>query len=299
MRSTIRTFAAALLIAFLVPAAHAAALQFDDRKLVYTSDATGHTESELPALFDRLLADPKPLVLFIHGRGNEPQKSLVKAGFFLRLAGGGRAVHKLESYGANVVMISWESKAKRTDRLIPLSHMDAAQRTVASVLDAFAAARARRATALPQPQAITLLAHSMGTIVLQTYVDAHNWNFQRPLFTNVALTSADADGAGHANWVDKIAAVENVFITVNADDKVLRESAHQPKNREHPPLGREPGVALAGKASYITIRTKAHEIFAPSPDRSNLTRFFDALVKNERPAALLRPGAAPNQFQLQ
>lgn len=295
MRNTIRSFVAVLIITALVPVAHAAVMKFDSNKLAYTSDTVGYTASELPALFDRLLADPKPLVLFIHGRGDEPQKSLVKGGLFLRLAGGGRAVHKLESYGTNVVMVSWDSKAKGQDRLVPLSHMDAAAGTLKTVLDAYAAARARRPARV---EPVTLIAHSMGTIVLQTYAEKPDRTFPRQLFTNVILTSADADGDGHANWIDKIAAVENVFITVNDKDRVLEKAAKQPKGRPHPPLGRAPGAALADKASYITIHTKAHEIFAPDPDRAALTQFFDALIKNNDPAARLARTSASNQFQL-
>ena len=295
MRNTIRSFAAALFITLLVPVAHAAAMKFDSTKLAYTSDTVGYTESELPALFERLLADPKPLVLFIHGRGDEPQKSLVKAGLLLRPAGGGRAVHKLESYGANVVMVSWDSKAKGQDRLVPLSHMPAAATTLDAVLEAYTAARARHATRV---EPVTLIAHSMGTIVLQTYVERKREWFPQSIFTNVALTSGDADGDGHTTWVDRIAAVENVFITVNEDDRVLRKAAKQPKGREHPPLGREPGSALAGKASYITIHTKAHEVFAPDPDRPALQQFFAALLQNNQPAARLARTSAPNQFQL-
>ena len=53
-----------------------AALKYDPKLLAYTPDKKGFAEGDLDALFTRLLRDTKPLVIFIHGRGDEPSKSL-------------------------------------------------------------------------------------------------------------------------------------------------------------------------------------------------------------------------------
>ena len=242
------------------------ALTFDPEKRLYTSDKIGHPNSELPALLDSLLADGKPVILFVHGRGKEPNKSL-KGGLFVK----GKAVHKLESgYKANVLMFNWDSERGSgfKDRSRPLSNMHAASRAFVQVLKSIKQYRQNN----PQSPPIALIAHSMGNIVIETMVkDQGGWidNGGEPLFSNVVFSESDADHISHATWVENVSAAENVYITINADDKILLKSTdHRPKDAHA--LGLEPGNRLAHNSTYVDItklgtkkgkKTEAHEIF--------------------------------------
>lgn len=262
-----------LLIAFFLMTACAnqsqvKSLSFDPVNRLYTSDKVGYPISELPVVLDSLLAKSKPIILFVHGRGEEPNKSLrLEGGIFVE----GRAVHKLESgYDANVLMFNWDSERGSgfKDRGRPLSNMPAASQAFTQLLEGIKQYRKNN----PQSLSIALIVHSMGNIVIETIIESQGgWidNGGEPLFSNVVFSTSDADDIGHAAWVEKISASENVFITVNADDKILI------KSRDKRPvgaaaLGLEPGNRLANNATYIDItnlgtkkgkKTERHELF--------------------------------------
>jgi hypothetical protein len=196
----------------------------------------------------------------------------------------GNAVPKLEAYGVVVVMISWDSQRSGflffglTDRQRALGNTaDGAERFGVVLDNLREALQAREQLHLTHPP-ITLLAHSMGTIVLQKHIEKNNGlggQTAGPTFTNVVISSADADNIGHAAWVDKIAGIENVFITTNPIDPTLAESNEgRPANAVA--LGRDPGSELSQDATYALISIKAHEIFTKRPDHPELSNFFGA-----------------------
>lgn len=283
------------------------AIKYDERFLVYTSDTRGFELPQVKPLFDRLLRESRPIVLFVHGRGKEPAKSLVGAGFFAGLGGvEGKAVSKLEAYGATVVMVSWDSQRSGfllfglTDRERALGNTADGARRLGQVLDALEASvtEARQAgVALPS---ITFLAHSMGTIVVQRYVE-RNGSWRRPdagrLFTNVILSSADADNLDHPKWVDKIAAVERLFVTVNgSDDTLVRSKEGRPASAVA--LGLDPGGLLSEAATYARIDIQAHEIFTRRPEHPELVSFFAAAFDGKEIPLGERLSAPGKQFRL-
>ena len=251
---------------------HAQPLTFDPNKRLYTSDKVGHSIDKLPILLDRLLANGKPVILFVLGRGNEPEKSLEGGGFVT-----GLAVHKLEDgYDANVLMFNWDSKRKSglfniKDRSRPLSNMSNASQAFAKVLRAISQYRSDK----PNSRPIALLVHSMGNIVIETVVkDQNGWieNDGSPLFSNIILSSSDANNQGNSIWVEKISATEKVYVTINANDKVLLKS-----NNSRPSgmaaVGLEPGTTLANGAVYVDFtglgktpgsKKETHEMFGKS-----------------------------------
>jgi esterase/lipase superfamily enzyme len=261
---------------------------FDPAKRLYTSDKIGHPINNLPDLLDRLLVDGKPVILFVHGRGNEPKKSL-EGGTFVE----GKAVHKLEKgYNANVLMFNWDSKAKSPkDRSRPLSNMPAASKALAQVINGIKQYREEN----PDSRRIALLAHSMGNIVFETMIKNNGEWFatsnNEPLFSSVLLSASDANDIGHKTWVEKISAIENVYITINAHDRVLiRSKDERPNNAKA--LGLGPGNMLAGKAIYVDAtklgkregkKIKAHELFnKPSMHQQvNLCNFFQQTLTGQ------------------
>ncbi len=251
-------------------------LGFDPEKRLYTTDNVGHSINELPELLDKLLNDSKPVILFVHGRGDEPQKSMIGTGMFVSNFVEGKAFRKLENgYRANVLMFNWDSKRKGfgpillTDRSGPLSNMPTASLALESMLYVIKQYYEDK----PNAKRMALIAHSMGNIVLEKVVKNENkWISEKPLFSNVLLSSSDANDLNHKEWVDKISAVESVYITVNADDDTLNRSMDERPEGARA-LGLEPGTELADKAIYVDItnlgkekegknkKTEVHELF--------------------------------------
>ena len=281
-----RRFGLVILLVMAMASNAIAQLRYDSAKLVYTLESkkpVSHDIDQIGKLFDQALRAQTPVVLFIHGRGPEPQKSLLGG----TGAAKGLAVKKLSDYGVNVLMYNWDSEAAAgdsKDRQRPLNNMPAAQERLGMVLDKLGQTLINLEHEHITPPPITLLAHSMGTIVVQRYVEAQDrWRTPggRSLFTNVVLSSSDATHEGHALWVDKIAAVEpHVYVTINPIDFVLGQSriAHPPNPH---PLGREkPGDDRSQHATYVKISALNHEIFNTGDGRP----FFKKIFAGEHPA---------------
>lgn len=251
-------------------------LSFDPEKRLYTTDNVGHSINRLPELLDKVLNESKSVILFVHGRGDEPEKSMIGTGMIVSNFVEGKAFRKLEEgYSANVLMFNWDSKRKGKgpiglkDRSRPLSNMPIAARELASVLRGIKQYYEDK----PNAKRMVLIAHSMGTIVVENIVkNQGGWVSNRPLFSNILLSSSDADDLNHKEWVEKISAIEKVYITVNVDDGTLIESTDE-RPEGAIALGLEPGAKLADKAIYVDItglgkekegkdkKTEAHELF--------------------------------------
>jgi len=80
-------------------------LKFNSQTPLYTSDASPWRLDQLSDVLDQLSARSKPIVIFVHGRGKEPNKSLKGASFIK-----GLAVPKIEvGYDVSVLLFSWDS----------------------------------------------------------------------------------------------------------------------------------------------------------------------------------------------
>lgn len=221
-------------------------LKYDANYPLYTSDAARFGFDQVDEALDKVFSANLPVVFFIHGRGNEPNKS-INGGTFVE----GAAVRKLETqYNAKVLMFNWNSKAFLYDRTEPLRQMPAAAEALKRVL---AKMKTYFAKSENQNKKITLIAHSMGSIVLQTYTQQYTWqNEGKPIFSQILLTSPDADNIKHWQWLNEIAQAETVFVTINKDDDILEKSNDQ-REAGNLPLGLSPVLPLATKAIYLDI----------------------------------------------
>lgn len=238
-------------------------LKFNPETPLYTSDAKGWRVDQLPEVMNILMGSGQPIVLFVHGRGKEPGKSLL-GGTFTK----GMAVHKIErGYGAKVLMFNWDSAFhgfNLFDREVPLSHTKAGAEALGKVLVAlqeFGAAN-------PGVARPALLVHSMGSIVVEHAIKGHHWPLSQGLFSAVLFSQPDADDVGHAAWLDSVGQREKTFITQNRDDKVLRRSSDaRPAGAQALGLGTD--QPLAPHAKYVDLSTMGdlglkdedHEVF--------------------------------------
>lgn len=261
-------------------------LEYNAATPLYTSDALAWRIDQLDGVMSGLLAAGKPLVVFVHGRGDEPAKSL-RGGTFTK----GLAVHKIElGYRASVLMFNWDSAFRKPfvlDRTRPFAHAGAGGKSLAAFL---AALRAWR-QAHPGHPAPVLLVHSMGSIVLQHAVEEGGWLNGEAIFRHVVLSEPDADDVGHADWLGRLAEQESVFVTFNADDKVLRKSTDDRPHGAHA-LGLGTDQPLAPGARYIDLtgmgavgsdKDDDHEVFGKGAMNGQrfVCEFFEQALRGD------------------
>lgn len=259
---------------------------FDADHPLYTSDGMAWRMDEAAAAWQAVAAHGKPVVLFVHGRGKEPRKSLRGARFTV-----GKAVWKIElGYDCRVLMFNWDAKFAGInvfDRTRPLANTAEGGRRFGELL-----ARMQQLPAVQPPaRKPVLLVHSMGSIVVQQTVAAGLWPPGPSLFQQVVLSQPDADDVGHSVWLGALAAREQVFVTLNADDKVLRRSNDDRPEGAHA-LGRGTAEPLAGQARYIDLTAMGavgsdedddHEVFgkAAMNGQVHVCRFFHQALRGE------------------
>lgn len=238
-------------------------LKFDPTTPLYLSDASAWKISQLSEVLTKLEATKKRTVIFVHGRGKEPEKGLRGATFTK-----GMAVHKIEQgYGVNVLMFNWDSAFHGwsfLDREVPLSHTQAGAEAFVELLVELL----KYEDAHKDFQKPSLLVHSMGSVVLQKATGDKRWPTDRSLFSNILLSEPDADDVGHASWLSTLAEREKVYVTMNKDDHVLRRSTDARPAGAHA-LGLGTDQPLAAKAFYVDLsnmgalgeKDEDHEVF--------------------------------------
>lgn len=259
----------------------AAKIKFDSRYPLYLRDTSKFGYDNVDQALDRAYATKKPVVIFVHGRGAEPNKSLNKGTF---VEGG--AVRKLEDqYKATVVMFNWDSQAFLFDRSKPLSKMKESADSFALVLQKMV----RYFETHPTLKRPTLIAHSMGSIVLETYVKKYGWfsHSQAPVFSKVFFTSPDADNINHWLWLHEIGRLEKVYLSINKGDDIL-ENSNDERQGGAKPLGLKPVLPYSENITYLDltdIAGGAHEVFNKENMKSQayFCQIFDSIITGKDP----------------
>jgi hypothetical protein len=260
-----------------------AQLEFNPEKVSYTSDTQAWAVDQLGRVCDELYARNKPIVIFVHGRGIEPNKSLL-GGTFVP----GRAVDKIElGYNVSVLMFNWDSafpKLRPWDRTRALGNTAAASRSFSTLLAALSDYFAGK----PDLARPVLLVHSMGSIVIQKVVES-GWPDDR-VFRRIVFSQPDADDRGHEVWLTKLANIEEVLVTVNRDDKVLNKSTDDRPEGAHA-LGLGKAVDLASNAKYVDLSNMGalgeldddHEVFGKGAMNGQLyvCQFFTQALRGD------------------
>ncbi|MBC7457332.1 MAG: alpha/beta hydrolase [Bdellovibrionaceae bacterium] len=260
-----------------------AKLEFNAQYPLYTADGARYGFDQIHAALDTAFASNKPVVIYIHGRGDEPLKSIEGKPLI-----GGATVPKIEKdFDVRVILFNWDSQGLLLDRKKPLSNIPAAVESFKKVL---AAIKTYNLT----NKKLILHAHSMGSIVIQTYILQNGWPAAgSPIFSNVLFTEPDADNLKHAVWMDQISSQENVFITINNDDVILNRSTDA-----RPPgaaaLGLKPTADLSYAATYLDFTklgdkvnkaTHVHEIFDKDGMKFqvHICTVIEQIMKGENP----------------
>ncbi|BBM83490.1 alpha/beta hydrolase [Candidatus Uabimicrobium amorphum] len=203
----------------------------------------------------------KKLVLYVNGKGPEPIRSQISVIPYIE-----------KNYDVQVCMFCWPSFSWVIG--YPLESAKQSGEDLAVCL------REINAYLIKHNRKCTLFAHSMGNIVVQSFIEKYDGSLRGDLFDNIILNAADTHFANHTQWLKKINFGKRIYVTYSNCDRVLRLSQIF-KNRGKLRLGQR-GFAKNSPAIYVDFTKNTgiyHEYFrGPSPRRKLAIRdfFYDA-----------------------
>jgi len=226
---------------------------------------------------DKLTAEKKNCVFFIHGFNQSFEKNLEK----------GLALE--EEHGVEVIAFSWPSNpggfktkeyrhAKRTAR----ASMGALDSTLEK-LGSYLKEPFNRAALEACNVKFSLMTHSLGNYLFQNYIVDSAYENETAIFDNIVLCQADVDNKGHASWVDLIETGKRVYVTINENDWVLKWSdANFQKDR----LGRTAKNLNSSNAIYFDFTDgkgvgKTHGVFYKKTNPA-VKEFFTKVLNGSR-----------------
>jgi hypothetical protein len=213
-------------------------------------------------------------ILYIHGRGKEPGKSLKDV------------IPDLEKeYRSSVLMFHWFPSYKGPAGY-PKEEAEAAASDLGKALDYFQDYKNSHKDEFKNVKSI-MLVHSMGNIVFGKFMESYDGGkLSKGLFDTIILNSADADAKGHDKWVSKIDFTDNLYITLNEHDSILSFSAKKQRQKR---LGQQTTtitgkqIPLAENATYVDFSEASvnHRYFLKSGQEGNrwLKQFYDSVMK--------------------
>ena len=237
----------------------AGALRFDPKRPLTSlhGPSRQNPQADLAAVLEGLLFDgsnggPRAIVLYVHGRGNEPKKSFQDTMFT-----SGYVLEKLERQDISVLGYNWQSKIRRL-RLCDRPVQSA--REAASGLRTLIAELDRHKRAYPQrwgDRRVVLLAHSMGNIVVtEAMQDRDTAELSGRLFDTIVLSASDEPLQDHAGWHERIP-VGKVYVLSNPSDRFLKRSMSCESADTPPRLGLTPAsdtqAPRSRSSTYIEI----------------------------------------------
>lgn len=239
---------------------------------LYTASGGPMKVEDLPAYLDTQFNNNIPVVIYVHGRGKEPNKSLSRK----------KIVQKIEKqHQVACIMFNWDSAFRGVnflDRERPIANVPDGAVKLKAVLGRLPTKQQRGQGRL------TLLVHSMGNLVLQEVVGSGGFSGQQ-IFDNILMTEPDCDAQGHVPWVTALAINEKVFITQNENDSTLKHAGD----------ARLPGVFALGlgvnepkaaNARYLDLSGlvgEGHRVFALGAldSQVNVAETIGAILRGE------------------
>ncbi len=257
----------------------------DARKLV-TANLLGECYSSkraaevLQKAFDEIRADAKRknLIVFVHGRGQHPQKALKK-----------RLIYHLEKdYEASVVMVHWPSFKGH----LGYAHQSAHDRAenLGAVLSALPDVKKNNESIiLANNTKLILLVHSMGNKLLENLARKKSDLVKGRSFDNLIMSAPDVPARHHTEWMDRIELAKNQYLLVNKHDGVLIGSRYL--KFRGPRLGRRGAKdGVSSKFQYVNFnKTGVGHLYyidkgaeSKWKDRDDVAAFFRIIMKGEK-----------------
>ncbi|MEK7245055.1 MAG: alpha/beta hydrolase, partial [Pseudomonadota bacterium] len=242
---------------------------YDERfRLITTPDnKIALNTAEVDAVLKQITENShRPIVLFVHGRGNEPEKSIAR-----------NALATLESrYDVRVLMFNWDSFCLVCR---PVARAVDAAPDLAFLLHTIAGSR-RNGNA--GDSKLILLTHSMGSIVLQHAVANRRFDeLPDDMFDAIILAASDSDADGHAEWLGRLSRLSPAtYVTVNPHDWILALSGRDRRMGNRVPNGDRaelPVRYIVASSEDFTI----HRLFNNGnlAGCANLGRILDSAIR--------------------
>ncbi len=228
-------------------------------------------------LRNRLQAQCKNCLFFIHGYNQDFKKSLEKA-------------QQIEQrYGVEVVLFSWPSntggfavyeyrQAKRVAQA-SVAALDASLMKLGGYLCGDFDRQAQQGCRVK----FSLMAYSLGCFLFKNYVQDAVFERESNVFENIILCQADVDNKGHADWIDDVHIGKRNYITINENDWVLKWSD---ANFQRSRLGRTAQNLNAQNAIYLDVTDapgveRKHGLFYAETN-ATIKSFFDVAINGGR-----------------
>lgn len=251
--------------------------------------ALGDLEGALSSFKPSADGTPRPLVLFVHGFGPDPDGE-----FGLYTMG-----ELAKGTDADVVMFNWPSWISMTE--FPVLNAKAAGERLIVLLAKMAELRGP-GLALADRQ-VMIVGHSMAGEVFRHLAEAAP-DLPEGLVSRILLAVPETALPDHRLWMEKLRFAGEVFVFVNSDDPALQVTTHMYNTAR---LGRTltnlDGSAepLAQNANYILLDPESwrHYFFVSGQRSEAIDQIFAAILKNGTPALkndYLRPEPAGNVF---
>lgn len=282
-----------MLLALLLPisARATAELRYDQERPLTSlhGPSKQNSMSQLGAVLDGLLTEsqdgPRALVVYVHGRGNEPEKSFQDTKFT-----SGFVLQKLERQNVSVLGYSWKSKIRPfhfCDR--PVVEARAAALGLRRLIVALE--HSKRENPLQwKGRQVVLLAHSMGNIVMaEAMRDPSTLDAAKKVFNTIVASASDEPADGHFVWQDRMPQ-GLVYVLSNPEDRFLKRSMSCGKNDSSTRLGlvssADSSVRRALTSTYIEIPAKRRHRYitrGAQEKNPNTCRVITSLLQGNRP----------------
>jgi esterase/lipase superfamily enzyme len=222
-------------------------------------------------------------LFYVHGY-DKPFAETLEQGWLLQ-----------ERYGVEVVLFSWPSNTggfplfeyRQARRVAQASFgaLDALFEKYGRYLNAWmtrAMQQGDERSLLACRSTTNLMAHSLGSYLLEHYVLSQAYQAETRLFSNVVLSQADVNSVDHVKWVDKVAVGQRLYVTINENDKILgwSEALNPPR------LGKTLANLDSRRALYVDftaargVRTK-HQLWGEVRN-ATVSGFFGSVFKGQR-----------------
>ncbi|MEJ2790545.1 MULTISPECIES: alpha/beta hydrolase [unclassified Pseudoxanthomonas] len=295
-------------VLLLNPGVSSAAIRYDEERPLTSlhGPSKQNPMSQLDAVLDGLLVDsaegPRTIVLYVHGRGNEPKKSfqdtMFTSGFVLK---------KLERQNVSVLGYNWKSKIKPMrlcDRPVAEARSGAkGLRRLIADLDRHKRANDPRW----KGRRVVLLAHSMGGIVVaEAMQDPATSQVAKDLFDIIIVSASDEPVQGHVAWQERMPEGK-VYVLSNPGDRFLRRSMACEKGGAATRLGlisaSETSVPRSATTTYIEVPAgNRHRYISRGAQEGNpnTCAVVTTLLRGNQPtlAATWRIGGGPARFSI-
>jgi|GEM_PF-1516590 len=215
-------------------------------------------------------APARPIVLYVHGRGDEPSKS-IREGILRGLA---------DEYGVMPILFTWPSGKG----LFPEREARDAGPALGDVLGQLRDIRSASTAGLT----VSLLTHSMGSFVLEGFLGNYTGGLPGGLIDSVVISSSSSTVDHHAAWVEKIDFSPAVFITYGHDDPMLGIAGlgiGTARLGRHGTRQKDEAERTAGNAVYVDFgqAVAEHRYFVGNGGQACVYHFFNESLNGRRP----------------